>query len=44
MKLNMVLDFEKDGDLCLADVCALRRQKVIAHGSDISRYNQFIFL
>ncbi|XP_071696102.1 uncharacterized protein [Rutidosis leptorrhynchoides] len=35
---DMMKDFEKDDQLCLDAVCAMRRQKVIVHGSDIARY------
>ncbi|KAK1438493.1 hypothetical protein QVD17_04302 [Tagetes erecta] len=32
---DMVKDFEKDDELCLNGVCALHRQKIIVHGTDI---------
>lgn len=34
---DMVKDFEKDDELCLNGVCALYRQKIIVHGTDLYR-------
>nr|XP_043607508.1 uncharacterized protein LOC122579400 [Erigeron canadensis] len=41
---DMIKDFSQDDELCLNAVCALRRQKIIVHGSDMQRLNDLMQL